>query len=84
MKKTKKYIRLDEFKEKKHLIYLIEKQIEQTIKEKEQQSQQSIPHSHEYYSSYINNNKNFYKKVFDEPQFNTDDTYGYNNSGKRR
>ena len=84
MTKTKKYINLDEFKDKKHLIGLIEKQIEQTIKEKEQQSQQSIPHSHEYYSSYINNNKNFYKKVFDEPQLNTDDTYGYNTSKKRR
>ena len=84
MKKTKKYIRLDEFKDKKHLIDLIEKQIKHTIKEKEEQSQQSIPHSYEHYIPYINNNKNFYKKVFDEPQLNTDDTYGYNNSGKRR
>ena len=84
MKKTKKYIHLDEFKDKKHLIELIEKQIEQTIKEKEKQSQQSSPHSYEHYIPYINNNKNFYKKVFDDPQLNTDDTYGYNNSGKRR
>lgn len=81
---AKKYIHLDEFKDKKHLIDLIEKQIKQTIKEKEEQSQQSIPHSYEHYIPYINNNKNFYKKVFDEPQLNTDDTYGYNNSGKRR
>ena len=82
---AKKYIHLDEFKDKKHLIDLIEKQIKQTIKEKEEQSQQSIPHSYEYYIPYINNNnKNFYKKVFDEPQLNTDDTYGYNNAGKRK
>ena len=81
---VKKYIHFDEFKDKKHLIDLIEKQIEQTIKEKEKQSQQSSPHSYEHYIPYINNNKNFYKKVFDEPQLNTDDTYGHNNSEKRR
>ena len=81
---AKKYIHLDEFKDKKHLIDLIEKQIKQTIKEKEKQSQQSIPHSYEYYIPYINDNKNFCKKVFDEPELNTDDTYGYNTSKKRR
>ena len=82
---AKKYIHLDEFKDKKHLIELIEKQIEQTIEEEQKKkSEKSNSQSHEYkhYSPYIDDK--FYKNIFDEPQLNTDDSYGYNNSGKRK
>ena len=56
---------------------LIEKQIKQRIKEKENKFlPPSQPPDAEYYLSNINNDN-------DEPQINKDDTHRYNNSRKR-
>ena len=57
---------------------LIEKQIEQRIKEKEKQFLPPSPHPYaEHYLSNINNDNA-------KSQINKDDTNGYNNSRKRR
>ena len=106
---TKKYIHLDVYKDKNYLIDLIEKQIEQTIKEQEKKKETQNPQStkHKKYTSHIRHDKDeeknykkiiytsqfektshmddkFYESVFGEEPLNTDDSYGYNNSGKRK
>ena len=48
-----------------------------------QQSNPNLqPDKNEHYSAYVNDK--FYENVFGKEPLNTDDTYGYNNSEKRR
>ena len=80
----KRYIHLDVYKDKKHLIDLIEKQIKQTIEEQEKKKETQNPQAtkHKKYTSHMDDK--FYKSVYGEEPLNTDDSYGYNNAGKRK
>ena len=82
----KEYLYLDEFKNKNHLIDLIQKQIKKRLEEELQKTEVQRPNPNlqpdKHHSAYVNDQ--FYKNAFGKEPLNMDDTYGYNNSGNRR
>jgi len=56
--------------------------IKQKIEKQEKENKQSSQQSYKHYKSDINDK--FYEIIFGKPEFNTDDTYGYDNQRRSR